>query len=62
MVETSTSFGRGEVDALILEALVRRLLAKGVLSQDDVRTLLLDAVTHLDRQTRASAPGAADQT
>ena len=40
--------GHGEIDALILRALVRKLIAKGVLSPDDVRALLFDAATRLD--------------
>jgi hypothetical protein len=42
------SFGHGEIDPLILRALVRKLIAKGVLSPDDVRAVLFDAATHLD--------------
>jgi hypothetical protein len=48
MIEKAASLGHGEIDALILQALVRRLLAKGVLSPDDVRALLFDAATRLD--------------
>ena len=48
MIEKAASLGHGEIDALILQALVRRLLAKGVLSSDDVRALLFDAATRLD--------------
>lgn len=42
------ALGHGEIDALILRALVRKLVAKGVLSPDDVRGLLFDAATRLD--------------
>jgi hypothetical protein len=38
----------GEVDVLILRALVRKLIEKGVLSPDDVRALLFEAATRLD--------------
>jgi hypothetical protein len=40
--------GHGEIDSLILQALVRKLIAKGVFSPDDVRALLFDAATRLD--------------
>jgi len=42
------SLAHGEVDVLILQALVRKLIEKGVLSPDDVKALLFEAVTHLD--------------
>jgi hypothetical protein len=48
MIEKAASLGHGEIEALILQALVRRLLAKGVLSSDDVRALLFDAAARLD--------------
>jgi hypothetical protein len=48
MIEKAASLGHGEIDVLILQALVRKLLAKGVLSSDDVRALLFDAATRLD--------------
>ena len=48
MVEKATSLGHGEIDVLILQALVRKLVAKGVLSPDDVRALLFEAATRLD--------------
>jgi len=48
MIEKAAAPGRGEIDALILRALVRKLVANGVLSPDDVRALLFDAATHLD--------------
>jgi hypothetical protein len=38
----------GQIDGLVLQALVRKLVAKGVLSPDDVRALLFDAATRLD--------------
>jgi hypothetical protein len=46
--DTPGETGHGEIDALILRALVRKLIAKGVLSPDDVRALLFEAATHLD--------------
>jgi hypothetical protein len=48
MIQKAAAPGRGEIDALILRALVRKLVANGVLSPDDVRALLFDAATHLD--------------
>jgi hypothetical protein len=48
MVEKAMSLGHGEIDVLILQALVRKLVAKGVLSPDDVRALLFEAATRLD--------------
>ena len=38
----------GELDRLILQALVHMLVDKGLLSADDVRALLLDAAKRLD--------------
>ena len=51
--------GHGELDALILQALVRKLLAKGVLSADDVRGLLFDAARGLDLVGGEQTPEAA---
>jgi hypothetical protein len=48
MGEKAETPGHGEIDGLILRALVRKLIAKGVLSPDDVRAVLFDAATHLD--------------
>jgi hypothetical protein len=48
MIEKAAPLPRGEIDVLILQALVRKLIAKGVLSSDDVRALLFDAATRLD--------------
>jgi hypothetical protein len=48
MIEKAMSLGHGEIDVLILQALVRKLVAKGVLSPDDVQSLLLDAAKGLD--------------
>ena len=47
MTEKVASLAHGEVDVLILQALVRKLIEKGVLSPDDVKALLFEAVTHL---------------
>jgi hypothetical protein len=48
MIEKAASLAHGEIDVLILQALVRKLVVKGVLSPDDVRALLLEAATRLD--------------
>jgi hypothetical protein len=48
MIEKAARPGHGELDGLILQALVRKLVAKGVLSPDDVRALLFDAAKDLD--------------
>jgi hypothetical protein len=48
MMKKAAPLAHGEIDVLILQALVRKLVVKGVLSPDDVRALLFDAATHLD--------------
>jgi hypothetical protein len=48
MIEKAAPLAHGEIDVLILQALVRKLVVKGVLSPDDVRSLLFDAATRLD--------------
>ena len=48
MVEKLARLGHGEIEGLVLQALVRKLLEKGVLSPDDVRALLFDAARRLD--------------
>lgn len=48
MIEKAAPLGHGEIDVLILQALVRKLVANGVLSPDDVRALLFEAATRLD--------------
>ncbi|MBR1220908.1 hypothetical protein JQ557_23100 [Bradyrhizobium sp. U87765 SZCCT0131] len=58
-MEKPTALAHGRIDALILQALVRRLVAKGVLSPDDVRALLLEAAGHLDLVGSALTPEAA---
>jgi hypothetical protein len=62
VLEALSAFTRGEVEGLILQALVRKLVAKGVLSQDDVRTLLLDAVMRLDDKTQRGPSSKPDQS
>ena len=48
MIEKAAPLAHGEIDVLILQALVRKLVVKGLLSPEDVRDLLFEAATHLD--------------
>lgn len=48
MMEKPTPLAHGQIDVLILQALVRKLVMKGVLSPDDVRAMLLEAAKNLD--------------
>ncbi|EKS39876.1 hypothetical protein [Afipia broomeae] len=59
MVGRFTALGHGEIDSLILQALVRKLVSKNVLSSDDVRALLFEAATHLDLVGSDQTPQAA---
>ena len=60
MAQKVTSFlAHGELNALILQALVRKLIEKGVLSPDDVKALLFDAATRLDLVGSKQTPQAA---
>ncbi|WP_420969141.1 hypothetical protein [Bradyrhizobium sp. B120] len=43
MTDKPTPLAHGEIDVLILQALVRKLIAKGVLTPDDVRAMLFEA-------------------
>ncbi|QPF86149.1 hypothetical protein IC762_07575 [Bradyrhizobium genosp. L] len=47
-MEKPTQLAHGEIDVLILQALVRKLVAKGVLTPDDVRSMLFEAAKNLD--------------
>ncbi|MDH2384127.1 hypothetical protein [Bradyrhizobium sp. CER78] len=53
------TLGNGPIVGLVLEALVRTLLAKNVLSSDDVRALLFEAATRLDVEGDPQTPQAA---
>lgn len=53
------TLGQGEINPLILQALVRKLIAKGVLTPEDVRDLLFEAATHLDLVGSDQTPQAA---
>jgi hypothetical protein len=59
MTRTPLPLGHGEIEALILRALVRKLVVKGVLSEDDVRALLFDAAKGLDLVGGSLTPEAA---
>jgi hypothetical protein len=59
MIGKLAPLGHDEIDTLILRALVRKLVAKGVLSPDDVRALLFDAATRLDLVGSEQTPQAA---
>ncbi|QEL27139.1 hypothetical protein FQV39_31575 (plasmid) [Bosea sp. F3-2] len=48
MNEALAAQRRGDTDTLVLQALVRKLVAKGVLTQDDVRSLLFDAAKQMN--------------
>jgi len=53
------TLGQGEINPLILQALVRKLVAKGVLTPEDVRDFLFEAATHLDLVGSDQTPQAA---
>lgn len=59
MTERLATLGQGEINPLILQALVRKLVAKGVLTPEDVRDLLFEAATHLDLVGSDQTPQAA---
>ena len=59
MIEKLAPLAHGEIDTLILQALVRKLVVKRILSPDDVRALLLDAATRLDLVGNPITPEAA---
>ena len=59
MTEKVGSLAHGELDVLILQALVRKLIEKGVLSPDDVKALLFEAATRLDLVGGKQTPQAA---
>lgn len=48
MADNLAALGQGRIDVLVLQALVRKLVEKGVLSREDVEALLFDAATRLD--------------
>ncbi len=60
MVAVSPKPSQSAIDTQILRALVRKLMGNGILSQDDVRALLADAIAHLDEQTPMDASPSSD--
>jgi hypothetical protein len=59
MTERLAPPGHGEINNLILQALVRKLIAKNVLLPGDVRDLLFDAAKRLDIVGDEQTPEAA---
>jgi hypothetical protein len=59
MMEKPTPLAHGQIDVLILQALVRKLVMKGVLSRDDVHAMLLEAAKNLDLVGNEQSPEAA---
>ncbi|MFB9269557.1 hypothetical protein ACFFWD_41685 [Bradyrhizobium erythrophlei] len=58
-MDKPTPLAHGQIDVLILQALVRKLVMKGVLSPDDVRAMLLEAAKNLDLVGSELTPEAA---
>jgi hypothetical protein len=59
MTEKVASLAHGELDVLILQALARKLIEKGLLSPDDVKALLFEAATRVDLVGSEQTPQAA---
>lgn len=59
MVDKLAPIGHGEINALILQALVHRMVAKNLLSVEELRELLFDAATRLDLDGGPQTPQAA---
>ena len=59
MTEKVASLAHGELDVLILQALARKLIEKGLLSLDDVKALLFEAATRVDLVGSEQTPQAA---
>jgi len=64
MTKKAMPLADGQIDVLILQALVRKLVAKSVLSPDDVRASLFDAVSGGERGSleRLSGTQSAEST
>ncbi len=58
-MEEDLPLGHRDIEPLILRALVRKLVDKGVISKEDVRALLLDAAKGLDIEGGDLTPQAA---
>lgn len=65
MNEALAAQRRGDIDTRVLQALVRKLVAKGALTPDDVRSLLFDAAKRMNEvgseQTDQAAWSMVDQ-
>lgn len=59
MVDKLAPLGHGEINDLILQALVHKLIAKNLLSVEDLRDLLFEAATRLDLDGGPQTPQAA---
>lgn len=59
MIGRLAPLGHGEINALILQALIRKLIAKNVLAAEDVRDVLLEAASRLDLDGSPQTPQAA---
>jgi hypothetical protein len=59
MVEKLAPLGHGEINSLILQALIHKLIAKNILSSEDLRDVLFDAATRLDVDGCPQTPQAA---
>ena len=59
MTEQLEALGHQEIGGLVLQALVRKLIAKGLLTEDDVRDLLFTAATQLEVLGETQTPQAA---
>lgn len=53
--------GTGTIEETILVALVKKLMARNVLSGDDVRAVLLEAATNLNQLGEVQTPEAAQR-
>ena len=59
MIRELAPLERGEIDTFILQALICKLIAKGILSPDDVKALLLDAAMRSGAPADSLTPEAA---
>jgi len=59
MIGRLAPLGHGEINALILQALIRKLIAKNVLAAEDVRDVLFEAASRLDLDGSPQTPQAA---
>jgi hypothetical protein len=59
MAQQQFTPGGGEIDRLILQALIRKLITKSILSVDEVRALLFEAAIQIDIEGSKQTPQAA---